>query len=235
MIDLAKSSNPHVRALLEKHPRVADVEDGGGEGVSFRVGGWQRAVRVNNPDVEISGLMEMMDNNPVVCADEVSVPEPVATLALIALGPLASASIISDSPTIIANVKEDEETLDRFLATSGWTGGVAVHTEAVDLEGVIAVTVMVAIDTPEDLDDIDELYEERFGRSFYVRRDEESTWAPELVRGTPKAVYRVRISPDQPQSLLSIRVLADVNGKVGAAQIVHAMNVMCGFEESLGI
>lgn len=235
MIDLAKSSNPHVRALLAQHPRVADVEHGGGEGVTFRVGGWMRDVQIGNPGIAISGLMEMMDNNPVVCADEVSVPSPVATLALIALGPLASASIISDSPTIISNLEEDEETVSRFVATTGWTGGVALHSEPVDLEGVLALTVMVAIDTPEDLDDIDELYEERFGRSFYVRRDEESVWAPELVRGTPKAIYRVRISPDLPQSLLTIRVLADMNGKAGAAQVVHAMNVMCGFEESLGI
>jgi N-acetyl-gamma-glutamylphosphate reductase len=29
--------------------------------------------------------------------------------------------------------------------------------------------------------------------------------------------------------------MADRNGKCGAAQVVHAMNVMCGFEESLGI
>jgi N-acetyl-gamma-glutamylphosphate reductase len=29
--------------------------------------------------------------------------------------------------------------------------------------------------------------------------------------------------------------MADINGKIGAAQYVHMMNVMCGFEESLGI
>jgi N-acetyl-gamma-glutamylphosphate reductase len=29
--------------------------------------------------------------------------------------------------------------------------------------------------------------------------------------------------------------MADRDGKAGAAQVVHALNVMCGFEESLGI
>ena len=55
------------------------------------------------------------------------------------------------------------------------------------------------------------------------------------VLGRPEARYRLTLAPDSPHSLLTIRVLADFNGKVGASQVIHAMNVMCGFEESLGI
>jgi hypothetical protein len=29
--------------------------------------------------------------------------------------------------------------------------------------------------------------------------------------------------------------MSDRDGKCGAAQFVHALNIMCGFEESLGI
>jgi N-acetyl-gamma-glutamylphosphate reductase len=29
--------------------------------------------------------------------------------------------------------------------------------------------------------------------------------------------------------------MADVDGKCGAGQVVYAMNVMCGFEECLGL
>jgi N-acetyl-gamma-glutamylphosphate reductase len=36
-------------------------------------------------------------------------------------------------------------------------------------------------------------------------------------------------------SLLTVQVMIDRNGKGGAAQVVHAFNVMNGFEESLGI
>jgi N-acetyl-gamma-glutamylphosphate reductase len=94
---------------------------------------------------------------------------------------------------------------------------------------------MAVIDTPESLGDIDALYEDAFGRSFFVRRDEASDWHVSLAVDKPYALYRVRIGPDEPNSLLTIRVMADIRGKCGAAQLVHALNVMAGFEESVGI
>jgi N-acetyl-gamma-glutamylphosphate reductase len=233
-IDLAITSDPRVRQLLERHPRVATVAEGEGL-LTWRQGDWTRRVFVGHTDVEQRGLIELMDNNPLVCADEASVPSPAATLALIALGPLAAASMIADTPRLIVNYPADEAEVGQFLATAGWGCGVAIHVEPVDLGSVLAATAMVEIPTPEDLDDIDALYEERFGRSFFVRRDEDSEWDPALVAGTPRAVYRLRIAPDQPNSLLTVRVLADREGKAGVAQLIHAMNVMSGFEESLGL
>jgi len=235
MVDLASSANPLIRSMLASHPYVGVVEASDAVGVRFQSGSWKREVTIGQTEGAAYGLVELMDNNPIVCADLMSVPSPVATLALIALGPLAAAGLIADSPTVVANIEGDEDEISAALADLGWSEGAFLHSERVDLEGVVAVTVMVAIHTPDDLDEIDALYEERFGRSFYVQRDEDSEWDPALVRGTPRAVYRVRISPDTPLSLLTVRVLADGHGKAGAAQVVHAMNVMCGFEESLGI
>lgn len=235
MIDVAQSANPVIREMLGRHPKVALVSEGLASGISFSQGPWQREVVIGQAAEPLYGLVELMDNNPVVCADRMSVPSVAATLALIALGPLADAGLIVDSPTVIVNIEGDEEEIISALAATGWKGGAFLHSELIDLEGVVAATVMVAIRTPEDLDEIDDLYEERFGRSFFVRRNEDSEWDPALVRGKPLALYRLRISPDQPNSLLTVRVLADLQGKAGAAQVVHAMNVMCGFEESLGI
>jgi N-acetyl-gamma-glutamylphosphate reductase len=235
MIELATSANPEIRRLLERHPRVREVAVGEAAGVVFHQGPWRREVRIGDPSSEQYGLVELMDNNPIVCADVVSVPSPVSTLALVAAGPVAWASLVVDTPSVIASVAVDEAELEAFLATAGWPAGANVHVEPVDLEGVIAVTAMVEVRTPEELDDIDDIYEERFGRSFFVRRDEESAWDPALVRGKPHAAYRMTIAPDAPNSLLTIRALSDLNGKAGAAQVVHAMNVMAGFEESLGI
>jgi len=42
----------------------------------------------------VRGLIELIDNNPLVCADDASAPGAIATLALIALGPLARAGLI---------------------------------------------------------------------------------------------------------------------------------------------
>jgi N-acetyl-gamma-glutamylphosphate reductase len=232
---LASSGDPAVAARLRSHPFVELTEGGPAQGVAFRQGEWSRQVLVGRTDEEQRGILEIMDNNPLVCADSMSVPSAVATLALVALGPLASGGLIAESPTIIASAPLEEAEIDALMEPLGWLGGSYVHVEPQDLGSVVAATVMVAIHTPAELDDVDALYEERYGRTFFVRRDEDSEWDVGLVAGRPYALYRLRIAPDEPTSLLTVRAIADRDGKGGAAQVVHAMNVMAGFEESLGI
>ena len=231
----AASQDPSLASLLEAHPFVDVAEGGPDAGVAFVQNGWNRRVYVGRMEEAQRGILEIMDNNPLVCADSMSVPSPGATLALIALGPLASGGLIADSPTIVTNVPLDEAEVAALMEPLGWWDGSYVHTEEQALEGVVAATVMVAIRTPDELDDIDALYEERYDRTLYVRRNEDSEWNPGLVADKPYALYRLRIAPDAGTSLLTIRVLADREGKGGAAQVVHAMNVMAGFEESLGL
>jgi hypothetical protein len=232
---VAASGDPAVARLLAGHPFVDLAGRGPSEGLIFAQGDWRRQVFVGRSDVDQRGILEIMDNNPMVCADAMSVPSAGATLAMIALGPLASGGLIAESPTIVTTEPTDEAEIDALMEPLGWFGGSYVHVESQPTGSVAAATVMVAIHTPEDLDDIDALYEERYDRTFYVRRDESSEWDVDLVAGKPYALYRLRIAPDEGTSLLTIRVIADREGKCGAAQVVHAMNVMAGFEESLGI
>jgi len=221
--------------MLARHPRVDRVIEKDSPGITFSQGVWNREIRVGQPEQQYYGLFEVIDNNPLVCADVVSVPGAAATLGLIAIAPLAQAGLIADSPVLAINFADNEDELHQALSRVGWDGGIAVHVDEFDLGGVLAATGMVSIRTPDNLDDLDALYEEQFGRSFYIRRDDSSDWRPELVLGQPYAVYRLRIVPDSPNSLLTIAVLSDRNGKAGGAQLVHALNVMCGFEESLGV
>jgi len=234
-IDVASSASPIIRELLAQHPRIGRVEVGDSFGVCFQQATWSREVRIGDTKADLYGLVEVIDNNPLVCADMISVPGKAATLALIALAPLVHAGLVTDSPVLVFNFPTDDEEVARALEREGLKTGVAVHSEPLDLGGVLAASVMVSIETPEDLDEIDFLYNEQFGRSFYVRRDETSEWAPDVVRDKPFAVYRIRISPDEPNSLLTIRLLSDPDGKCGTSQVIHAMNVMCGFEETLAV
>jgi len=234
-ISLASTDNEWLCELLRKHPRVDRVVRGSEGGVKFRQDAWEREVLDGVPSEELYGLVEIMDNNPMVCADRVSTPGPAATLALIALAPLAKAGLIVESPVLVINFVADESEPAAALTRVGWTDGLALHTEVVDLDGVLAATAMVSIPTPEDPGDVSALYDEHFGRSFYVQRDETSEWTPGLVAGQPFAVYRLTVAMDHPRCLVTIRLLADSHGKCGESQIVHAMNVMCGFEESLGV
>jgi hypothetical protein len=183
--------------------------------------------------VELHGLVELMDNNPLVCADEASVPPPISTLALVAFGPLAWAGLLVEPPTLIVSRSVEQENPADWLATAGYEGGLSVHEEPQELGSVIAATGMAKITTPSDWSDIDALYEERFGRSFFVRREEDALWDVALAQGKPECFYRLRYTPDEPHSLLTVFMLADEHGKCGAAQLIHAMNVMAGLEESI--
>jgi len=68
-----------------------------------------------------------------------------------------------------------------------------------------------------------------------VTRPDGQAWDPSLVARKAAAAYRLSFAADDPTSLLTVRIMADKDGKCGSAQVVHAMNVMCGFEETLGI
>jgi hypothetical protein len=232
MIDEAASSDPHVREILSRHPKVHSVKECSHAGVDFRMGSWERSVVIGDSSVEIRGLVELMDNNPMVCADKVSVPPPASTLGLVALGPIAWAGLILEPPAVIAMAPAGED-MNPWLTTAGWAGGATTELYPMN-DGVgLSLVGIAAIATPDDWSDIDELYDERFSKSFFVRRVND--WTPEMAANEPFATYHLQYTPGDDASLLRISVSASLHGKAGAAQVVHAMNVMAGLEESLGL
>ncbi len=230
----ARTEDDSLRAVLSRHPLVELVDAPAASPLEFDQGTWHRQVHVGDT-TGLRGLVELMDNNPLVCADSLSVPDAGSTLALIAIGPLIRAGILVEAPVLMYSFEVVEATIDSYLESMEWPHGASVHLDFQDLGSVVALNAMAIIQTPARLEDIDDLYAEAYGRSFFVRREESETWDTALVADRPHAVFRLRISPDEPNSLLTIQVMADRDGKAGAAQIVHAMNVMAGFEESLGI
>ncbi len=232
MIEEAASSDAHVREILSRHPKVQNVTIGTHAGVDFRSGPWERSVVIGDLLAEVSGLVELIDNNPMVCADRVSVAPPASTLALIALGPLAWAGLLLEPPAIIAMAPEAED-VGPWLQTAGWAGGATTELYPLTEGRGLSLVGIAAISTPGDWTDIDELYDERFSKSFFVRRVED--WSPEMAADEPFATYHLQYTPGEETSLLRVSVSASLHGKAGAAQVVHAMNVMAGLEESLGL
>ena len=234
-ISRASTNDPILIEMLQKHLHVDDTIAGNDAGLIFSIGDWTRRITVGDWQAEFYGLVEIIDNNPLVCADTLSIPSPGVTAILIALAPLVQAGLLVEDPAIIVNFEVPEDELTSALGRLGWQGSFDLHCEPLALDGVIAATVMAAIPSEVMKPDLDSLFDEKFGRSFFVRQDQSSEWNRELVKGWPWAVYRFAVSPDDPTSLLTVRVLLDQNGKGGAGQILHAMNVMSGFEESLGL
>lgn len=235
MVTVTRASDPSLLPLLEEHPEARLALDGQGSSVlRFHVGSWSRSIEVGPPAAGPFGLIELADNNPWVCADSVGVPDPASTLALIAFGPLIRAGILAEAPTLMTNAPGSEVSVAAALGSEHWADGATCDfADTPAVSGVVAATGVALVQGATGRE-IDDLYDEAFGTSLFVRRDEDSTWDVGLVANSPRAVFRLRFAPDEPRSLLTIQVMASLAGKCGASQIVHAMNVMCGLEESLG-
>jgi N-acetyl-gamma-glutamylphosphate reductase len=223
---------------LRGHPLVGEVTTGE-HLLSWSQGDWHRSIRLG-VDGDAFGLVEMIDNNPMVCATTFGWPGPLAILHAIAIGPLVRAGLIVEPPSSMSNITPEaghKEFVGDTLGTLGEFESMTIFTEMnEDVDRSYAgISALAEIRTPERLEDLDDLYEEAFGRSFFVREVHSDELDASEVKGIPGAIYRLRITPDDPISLLRIDVLADHEGKVGAAGIVHAFNVMIGCEESFGI
>lgn len=224
---------PGLESILRGHPGVILEAGTAPEALLFERHGATREIVVGAKG-EPFGLVELMDNNPLVCAERVFLPDALSTLALVALGPLIRADLILERPVIVTDCVGTADELHRALEACGYAPGATLEIAAGDC-AYASATAMVAIPTPSDFGELHALFEEAYGRSFYVRQAENGDERLPAVHGKPHAVYRLRITPGQTESLLSIDVTADLRGKCGAAQIVHVMNVMAGFEETLGL
>lgn len=230
MFTVRCSEDPALREILSRHPFV-HLSNDRAECMEWEQEVWSRSLGSGEDEEGLFGLVELMDNNPLVCADSFSVPSAASTLAAIALGPLARASLIDGEVMIAASLPEPSD-LARNLRELGVQSAVDWNQLGEPGETAILSALVPIPELPDD-SALDLLFEEAYGRSFYVRAADEMN--PEQVTGKPFAIYQLRITPGDGQSLLNVSVMADRNGKLGAAQLVHAFNVMCGFEESAGI
>lgn len=212
---VAPTGDPELDHLLAIHPGFSVTESGTG----FWQDRWHREVRVGDLSADWAGLVELCDNNPMVCADSFSVPGPFSTLALIALGPFIRAGILEGTPRL--EFRGEGENPAPWLSAWGWDGPLEwVASPSLDESW----SVSAHLDSSGSWEDVEELMDESYSRSFFVRRD-----PGKILPGDPHAHYQITARPGG----FSIEVRAWRHGKLGAAQVMHAMNVMCGFEESV--
>lgn len=221
---------PALQKLLQGHPFVA-IESFAEEEINrieFDSGRPRKAYQ-GNSGVEQYGLTELMDNNPLVCAGEASVTGAAATLVMVALGPLAKAGLIMELPAIALNFGPATDEIDAALATEGWLGGTATATSDGEPEALVAECICM-IRLPGNAEDIQSLYDECFARSFFVREGQGPT------ENQAHASYSISVEAHGDSTALA-RVVSASNrhAKSGAGGLVHMFNVMCGFEESLGV
>ncbi|MEJ5170629.1 MAG: hypothetical protein WHU10_06550 [Fimbriimonadales bacterium] len=226
---------PGLQAWVAAHPRLQPA--GPLDEPALRVAG--RQVVVGHADEEQPhGLPELMDNNPIVCASRVVVPGPAATLAWIALGPACKAGFVladeTSPPVLLRFSGLASEDLGPALSSIGWKDGTQIEWRGGGLAWVATLEAHVPLDELAQPDDIAGAYDEALGRSFFVRRVSPCEWIPHRVLGSPAAEYWLEVAPSR-TPVLRVGVAADLRGKLGGAQMVHALNVMLGWEETLGL
>jgi len=233
-VSVAAFGSQALHAMLERHPLVAI--DGFQETPDMRIefaGQTRRriAYRGNENVSGPYGLTELMDNNPLVCADLASVTGAAATLALIALGPLAKAELLLERPAIALNFNEpNPDEIDAALTTEGWKSGASVAATDDDPD-VYTSQCIAEIRMPGKASDLDDLYDECFGRSFFVR-----PFTGPLAPDDAHATYSISVDDRGDGTGLATGFAhSGRDGKTGAGALVHIFNVMCGFEESLGV
>lgn len=226
-----------LKEWLSAHPgvQIESFDLASEDQISFESEGRTRRAVVGAIHLpETYGLIELMDNNPLVCADEASCPGPAATLALIGFGPLARACAISGPPSVVFSF---ETTFDESLAALRGVGlkhELIAACDPADMNTAVMATCVIPV-AGLSSEENEAIFEEAFSRSFFVRKAAPSQLTPHLVTGHAHAAYALSYCEDENESSVRVQVIADVNGKAGAGQLVHLFNLMAGFEESLGL
>jgi hypothetical protein len=232
----AYAGNSQLVQLLAGHPRVdRAIHEPGLSGLRFDGAEGPRLIEIGNAASPFYGLVELMDNNPLLCTDRMSIPSLAGSLALICLGPLLLSGLVQEPPSFITSLEVQESELYEGAAGVGWTEGLTIQTEPVESEGAAFATGMAVIESIEHPEELADLYEERFAKSPLIRMHSDPDWSVPMVAAQPKSIYRIVVSVDEPTSLVSVRAMCDSTGRFQACQLIYAMNVMCGFEDDLGL
>lgn len=98
-IDRASSKNPAIRELLNQHPQVGLVSEGN-EWLEFEVDSWNRKIYVDE-NCGSKGILELIDNNPLLCADEFLLTGKSHLLSTLAFAPLDRVALGYTVETVI--------------------------------------------------------------------------------------------------------------------------------------
>lgn len=223
--------------LLNQHPfvKLTAFQVAPKISIQFERNGWERTITQGIPkEDEPYGLIEVMDNNPLVCADHVGLPGPAATLALIAFAPLIRAGVLNDVPAIAFSFEDDFTETEQALKRENWQSGVAITGESQPIQGRLVATAICQLEPNCSVNEIDEIYKEAYHSKIYVKRQD--NLEGRTAEGKPEAFFKLSYpEPNNVHKVLRVDTVADADGKCGSAQAVHILNIMAGFEETLGI
>lgn len=206
-------------ALVHRHRRLLAPQSGSLCALEFGLNSYRRSIVLGFREGCPVGVIELFDNNPIVCAERVCLPTPVATLALLAIDPLCKAGLAQGSVKLSCTSECAPDDIEPFLAALGDRVSVEIFA---DLD-CVGVAVEVSFPFKGASEELLNLYDGAYERTMLVMR------APGVH--PLAAVYSASVSDGSAK----VRFESKPEGKAGAAQVIQALNVMAGFEDSLGI
>lgn len=227
MITIQSSGDPKFEELIQNHPRF-DYREGLPDRIEFD----SRMILLSGDPVEPFGLIELMDNNPLVCANVASLPPSDATLMLMALGPMFRAGLPIEPPVFRTTAPKSSSSLTKWLDTPN---EIPVDYESVEPSDWLFGHAICLVKNVVDWREIDNLYADSYDRTFYVSVVPDIRTEVKKNQFSPNGFVQLTMTPGEDESLISIHVAGHKNGKCGACQKLQMLNIMCGLEEFLGI
>jgi hypothetical protein len=215
------TANPVVAAMLARHPGVELAgECKPGEVLAWQGQTTRRRIVEPGAGAGLSGLVETMDNNPLVCAESFELPDAATTLALLAVAPAVRAGLVAGPVRFVF----------RPDLGGGGPGAAALGVEKFESRGEPgaeppSVEAWFDMPGPSGPQDLDEALQEAYGRAVFVR----------IGGGDPSGRPWASVEGKVDGREACVVARADRRGKLGEAQAVHVFNVMAGFPESLGV
>jgi hypothetical protein len=233
-VDVRFGDVPGLGDLVKAHPRVERSQPHSPYALEFTQSGRNRRITIGcKPQLQL-GIVEIVDNNPLICADEVWLPRPSSTLVLLAAMPWVRAGLLRSIRSVEIESPTEKPEVLQCLNAIGVDGEIEVIPRTHCLQEVLEVSVLMTMKLGLRSDEVEEVFNSIYGNSFFVRSfsDRDRT---NQVHNTAIAGYTWNLVETQGVQEIAVIIAADRNGKCGASQIVHTMNVMAGYEESLGI
>lgn len=222
-IDWIEAPAP-VASLLRHHPRIEKVIVADSPIVRFTTRGWKRELHIGNSQCYVRGVPELIDNNPIVCCDEFSLPSPFAHALSLVAGPMSLSGIPTLVQAVASNLSSNNESDKAFLEDIYLD---TTRTLLTDRAGTESDILEAVLRIPEDihLEEIIAIFRQRYDGAFLISG--ESLPFP----GATFSLAKWNLD----EGTFTVRIDSPVNGKFGAAGQVHALNVMMGYDEGLGL
>ena len=190
----------------------------------------------------VYGLSEMNRKLMVRGAREATVPDPVASPAIIALYPLASHLLLNGDIHIDLSAPEDlittskilssEKEIENVLASVQCSFSGKIKISASKSNSSRSMSINIRFRTPVSVEELLKIYDSVYDDHNFTFVVTQMNLSPMEVEATNKVI--INVSKPEPE-VVELKVVADPRMRGGAGEAIHIMNLFFGLHEKTGL